>query len=62
MEFRKMVTITLSAGLEETQETIQAKVVANYTHTHARTHARNLQLVSQGDKFNAHLHFPLYYL
>ena len=38
MEFRKIVTITLSAGLEETQETIQAKVVANYTHTH--THAR----------------------
>ena len=34
-----MVTITLSAGLEETQETIQAKVVANYTHTHTRTHA-----------------------
>ena len=64
MEFRKMVTITLSAGLEETQETIQTKVVANYTHTHTHTHthARNLQLVSQGDKFNAHLHFPLYYL
>ena len=33
-----MVTITLSAGLEETQETIQAKVVANYTHTHTHTH------------------------
>ena len=39
MEFRKMVTITLSAGLEETQETIQAKVVANYTHTHTHMHA-----------------------
>ena len=33
MEFRKMVMITLSTGLEETQETIQVKVVANYTHT-----------------------------
>ena len=33
-----MVTITLSAGLEETQETIQTKVVANYTHTHTHTH------------------------
>ena len=39
MEFRKMVTITLSAGLEETQETIQTKVVANYTHTHIHMHA-----------------------
>ena len=34
-----MVTITLSAGLEETQETIQTKVVANYTHTHTHMHA-----------------------
>ena len=33
-----MVTITLSAGLEETQETIQTKVVANYAHTHTHTH------------------------